>query len=101
VAKVAPAEGSNRRATSTSATLAQESRSSLLTWLGREMREATAFTANWASGRWVVTSASTSHCRRSLTAGAAGVTSSSLGGFRPAPDRRRPDISGSPCGVSA
>ena len=50
MAKVAPAVGSNRRATSTSATFAQDSRSSRLTWDGSEMREATALTAKEHSG---------------------------------------------------
>ena len=60
MANEAPADGSNRLATSTSATCAQESRSSRLTWAGSEIRAATAFTANAARGRCSVTSASTS-----------------------------------------
>src|SRR4051794_8211016 len=64
VAKEAPALGSNLRATSTSATCAHESRSSRLTCPGREIRVATALTANEASARCSVTSASTSACDR-------------------------------------
>ncbi len=59
MAKVAPAPASKRRATSTSATWAQERRSSRLTCAGSEIRAATAFTAYWASARCSVTRAST------------------------------------------
>ena len=72
MAKEAPATGSNRLATSTSATCAQESRSSRLTWPGSEMRAATALTANEASGRCSVTSASISCCDRPRAAAADG-----------------------------
>ena len=60
MAKEAPAEGSNRLATSTRATWAQDNRSSRLTWPGSEMSAATALTAKDASGMCSVTSASTS-----------------------------------------
>ena len=73
MANEAPADGSNRLATSTSATCAQESRSSRLTWPGSEMRAATAFTAKEASGRCSVTSASISCCERPRAVGADGV----------------------------
>src|SRR4051794_25189379 len=68
------------------------------------MREATALTAKWASGRWVVTSASASGCRRSLTTGRAPVTTSfSAPGSRSGTGRRDesvrpPVISAEQCG---
>ena len=66
-------DGSNRLATSTSATCAQESRSSRLTWPGSEMRAATALTAKEASGRCSVTSASISCCDRPAAPAGTGV----------------------------
>ena len=81
MANEAPADGSNRRATSTRATWAQESRSSRLTCAGSEMRAATAFTANAANGRCSVTRASTSALLRTRSAGFDGC------GMRPAAGR--------------